>query len=404
MVAAFILSEGFPQNFERPPFLNAGYMNGRGTQYRPFDANQRAYSQQWNLTVEREIGKDIMVSTAYVGNTAIHLPSAVAPPNVLNPSLLSMGNSLESIFEPGQTELNGVRVPYDGWIDQLSAAGCDPSVAQAMLPFPQYCSRLQGTDENAGNSSFHSLQLKVDKRFSRGTFLLVSYTWSKLITTSQQSNEPITGTWSGQGSTISPFERNRAKVLSNDDVPQTLSVSFIYDLPGVGEGAIRAITGGWALTSIFRATSGVPFYFRDAPNCILPAQFRMRCIPGYDDRTLYAQPKESFDPAKGPIFSVGAFETIQPYDQGAGTPMTNERGFGFYNHDFSVIKNTPIGEHARLQLRFEFFNLWNWHTFTGRGVLGSLPFNTSLASPDFGYWNGTVSQPRIIQLGARLEF
>ena len=248
------------------------------------------------------------------------------------------------------------------------------------------------------------MQLKVDKRFSEGTFLLVSYTWSKLLTTSQQTNEPTSGTWSGHGSTISPFERGRAKMLSNDDVPQTLSISFIYELPGVGEGAVRAITGGWALTNILRFTSGVPFYFRDAPNCILPGQFRMRCIPNYNEGSLYAQDKGSFDPAKGPLFNASAFETIDPYEQGTGTPMTNERGYGFHNHDFSVVKNTPIGEYARFQLRFEFFNLWNWHTFTGSGNWGALPFNTSYGSSDFGTWNGTVSQPRVIQLGARLEF
>ncbi len=402
MVAAFVLSEGFPQNFERPPFLEPGYQNGQGIYYRPFDANERAYSQQWNLTVERELVQDMMLSVGYVGNTAIHLPSAMAPPNVLNPSLLSQGVALDAIFQPGMTELNGAAIPYDGWIEQMT--GCDPSVAQALLPYPQYCGSIQGIDENAGNSSYHSLQLKVDKRFTQGTFLLVSYTWSKLITTSQQTNEPTSGTWSGQGSTISPFERGRTKTLAVDDVPQTLSISFIYELPGIGDGAVRSITSGWALTNIFRATSGVPFYFRDSPNCTLPGQFRMRCIPNYNDGSLYAQDKGSFDPANGPLFNASAFETIQPYEQGTGTPITNERGFGYYNHDFSVVKNTPIGEVARFQLRFEFFNLWNWHTFTGSSNWGSLPFDVSLSSSDFGTWNGTVSQPRVIQLGARLEF
>jgi len=87
-----------------------------------------------------------------------------------------------------------------------------------------------------------------------------------------------------------------------------------------------------------------------------------------------------------------------------GTPITNERGFGFRNHDFSLVKDTRIGESLNLQLRFEFFNFRNRHTFTGFSMYGGLPFINSYGTPDFGLWNGTVRRPRIIQLGARLEF
>ena len=58
-----------------------------------------------------------------------------------------------------------------------------------------------------------------------------------------------------------------------------------------------------------------------------------------------------------------------------------------------------------LQLRIEAFNLWNWHIFRPRGPnYGLSAFNTDLASPDFGKWNGTVSDPRTVQVAARFEF
>jgi hypothetical protein len=58
----------------------------------------------------------------------------------------------------------------------------------------------------------------------------------------------------------------------------------------------------------------------------------------------------------------------------------------------------------RLQLRIEAFNLWNWHIFGGSGEWGNAAFNPDIASPDFGQWNGSVSNPRVVQLAARIEF
>ncbi|GAB4116010.1 MAG: hypothetical protein Kow001_16870 [Acidobacteriota bacterium] len=403
--AAFILSQGFPQNFERPPFLEADFRNGQGTLYRPFEANRRAYSQQWNLTIEREVGKDMMVSAAYVGNTGTRLPSYLAPVNVINPSYLSLGEKLNDEFQPGQVELHGVPLPYNGWVEQMT--GCAPTVAQALMPYPQFCDNLQGINENAGQSRYHSFQLKVDRRFSEGTFLLVAYTVSKLITTTQQTNEAAgTSAWGGFGGVVSPFERQRAVTLASDDVPQVLSVSFIYDLPWfkAEQGPANWFLGNWSMTTIFRYSSGLPFWFRSG-DCRIPYQFRMGCLPNYQEGQLYAQDKGDFDPGRGPLFNVNAFEgPVFNFEQGTGTVITNERGFPFYNQDLSFIKNVPIGEYANFQFRAEFFNVWNWHSFTASGQWNSQAFTTDVSSPDFGRWNGSVSSPRTIQFSARVEF
>ena len=131
---AFFLQNGFPQNFTPPPFIRSDFKNGQDILYRPLNANERARSQQWNLTLDREIGRDFMVSLAYVGSRGTHLPSLNEPLNALDPSLLSLGSRLYEEFQPGQTSLHGVPVPYAGWREQMT--GCAPSLAQAPLRIP----------------------------------------------------------------------------------------------------------------------------------------------------------------------------------------------------------------------------------------------------------------------------
>ncbi len=133
------------------------------------------------LTIEHQFTKDFYITTAYVANKGTHLISGITAPNVLNPSLLSMGNSLYDQFTPGQTTLDGVSIPYSGWVEQLTNGQCAPTVAQALLPYPQFCGNLTALNENAGYSTYHSLQVKAEKRLSRGIWFLSSYTWSKFI-------------------------------------------------------------------------------------------------------------------------------------------------------------------------------------------------------------------------------
>ncbi len=178
---AFYLSQGFPgDQFQKPPIIDPSLANGTSGQilYRPKDSNRLAYSQQWNFTIERQLTGNAMVSVAYVGSKGTRLPSQLLPINVLNPSLLSLGSKLTDQFKPGVGTLDGVAAPYPGWAQQLTAAGsnCLPTVAQALLPFPQYCDSLTGLNENLGSSTYHSFQLKVEKRYSNGLYALLAYT------------------------------------------------------------------------------------------------------------------------------------------------------------------------------------------------------------------------------------
>ena len=399
LTPALSLRQGIPQNFTPPPFIDSTYLNGQsGPIYRPFDANRLPYSQQWNLTIERELTNDFYFSAAYVGNKGTRLPSATAAINALDPRLLGLGAALFDEFQPGQTELNGVPIPYPGWNEQMT--GCPPSVAQALVPFPQYCGTLQGTNENAGNSTYHSFQFKAEKRISQGTWFLASYTLSKLITDSESIHTPVFG------GTISPFERHRNKALSIDDVPQMLSLAFLYELPfGKGKrflnqgGVVDKLLGGWQVSSIFRAAAGIPFTFGSG-QCTVPSQFAAGCIPAVlPGADPFLQDPGSFDPGKGPLFSNGAFESPSSFNfyLGQGPRVSNLRAQGFHNHDVTLMKNTYIGERVGIQFRAEFFNIWNWHIF-------STAFDTDVSSPNFGTWNGGVTPPRNIQFALKVLF
>src|SRR4029079_13651448 len=151
----------------------------------------------------------------------------------------------------------------------------------------------------------------------------------------------------------------------------------------------RALAGGWQISTIFRYSSGLPLYFRSS-FCNVPGQFRAGCIPAIvNGSSVFAPDKGSFDPAKGPLFNTAAFEPVSAFNfyYGQGNRVEESvRGFAYRNQDLSFIKNTKIHGSASFQIRFEVFNLWNWHVFSNAGEFGGLAFNNDLASPDFGKW------------------
>jgi trimeric autotransporter adhesin len=155
--------------------------------------------------------------------------------------------------------------------------------------------------------------------------------------------------------------------------------------------------GGWTVSSILRIYSGTPFYFRSG-NCNVPGQFDVNCLPGVlSGADPFAQSKSNFDVNK-PLFDISAFEPADAFNYyfGSGSRITNLRGFGYRNQDLMLSKAFALTERISLQIRGEAFNLWNYHVFRG--------FTTDIASPNFGLWDGTVTAPRNVQLGARLQF
>ena len=407
--AAFILSNGFPSNHPIPPNLVPTFDNGGNTpNYRPRTANRLPYTQQWNLTVEHQFTGRDYVSVSYVGTKGTRLLSHIDPLNVVNPSFLSMGAQLNDEFRPGDTQVDGVPVPFPNFASTMT--GCAPSVAQALLPFPQYCNNISGLNENQGSSSYNAFQLKAEHRFSNGLWALVSYTNSKLITNADNTENIFNPTY------FSPFERERNRSLAIEDVPQALNIASSYELPfgrgkrWLNQGVMNAIFGNWALNGVFRAQSGIPFQISSS-FCNVPAQLNNFCSPALLAASAFSQSPTHFDPNQ-PVLNVSSFEPASSFNfyTGSGPRVQNFRQPGYSDFDIGLQKTINITERFKFQLRGDAFNIFNQHHFNNVGTFllsggtGGSAFNTDVASPDFGKWNGTVTSPRNIQVSGRISF
>ncbi len=413
---SFYLDNGFPA-YNRAPNISATADNGTdGPNYRPTYANHLAYTQQWNFTIERKLGASSIASVAYVGNKGTHLPSQMEPLNSLNPSLLSMGAAtLNSVFAPGQTSLDGVNVPYSNWVQTLNAAGtCKPTVAQALVQYPQYCGALFGENENEGTSEYNAAQAKLEKNFANGLYLGANYTFAKLITNAASTTQATSG---GQViGVINPYQGNRNKSLSPDDITHTFALLGVYDLPfGAGKrllnkpGILNLIVGGWTVSSSVKLVSGMPLFFSDSTVCGVPNQFTAECIPTILPGAKVLTQSWSGVNVNQPMFNAAAFEPTSLFANGTylgvGPRVTGVRGSPYRNTSISLAKKIAIRERVSLELRGEFFNIFNNHYFTCDGQFSSCtPFNNDPSNSNFGQWNGTVTQPRNIQVVGRLTF
>ena len=408
---AFILSNGIPPNHPVPQKLVSTFDNGQNAPvYRARTANRLPYSQQWNLTVEHQFTDRDYISTSYVGTKGTRLLSDIAPINVANPSYLSLGAKLNDLFGPNDTQVDGVPVPFPGFATVMT--GCLPTVAQALLPFPQYCNTIQGLNENKGSSIYHSLQLKAEHRFSKGLWALLSYTNSKLITNADIGETIVIPNY------FSPYHVGRNRSLAIEDVPQVLNVAFTYELPFGrnktwlnSNGVVNAVVGGWKFNGVYRTQSGIPFQISSSA-CNVPSQFINFCSPALlSGKSPFLQNPSHFDPSK-PVLDVHAFESFGSFNYytGSGPRVQNFRQPGFSDFDLGLNKSIHLTERLTFQFRADAFNIFNAHHFNSVGAFiqsygnGGSAFVTDVASPNFGMWNGGVSLPRNLQVSGRISF
>ncbi len=410
--------------------ISSSFDNGStsSVKYRPLDGNRRPYSSQWNLTVERQFPRNFFVSLSYVGTKGTHLPSSLSPLNVLNPNnptIQALGTHLNDTFAVNQATLDGVQQPYVGWAAQMTA--CAPTVAQALVPYPMFCGRLQGQNEEHGTSIYNSFQAKVERHLSHGLYVLGTLTVQKMYTdasdTVQSGNTAGTGNQGNNGQ-FSPFmEKPRAWAIVPDNVPLTGQVSVIYDLPfGQGKqfanngGASNLVVGGWQVTPLFHYDYGTPFSFYSS-NCITSVdapELREGCVPGVlPGQTVQLHGRNGYNPKSGsPYLNLNAFEPTSAFNQfgytGTGSAVTSVYGPSYKNLDLSLSKNTKIAERLNFKFSANFFNAFNNHFLIASqgGNYGgpSVAFVTDVANSAFGTWNGSVTAPRTIQFAGRLEF
>jgi outer membrane receptor protein involved in Fe transport len=357
------LSDPFPQGFnlpsgERDPLANTGQAISGWTR-----DERVGYTQQWNLTLQRQLGERLVVEAAYWASRALKQENRSGwQENQLPNEHLALGNALNEL----------VPNPFYGIIEQGALSSPEVSRRQLLLPYPQYTSVVR-TGVMAGNSLYNAFTIRAEKRLSGGLSLLTSYTFSKTI--DDFDARPLDS-----------YNRDRERALSTTDVPHRLVLGGIYELPfgrgkRFGDGMhplVDAFLGGWTLSGIATYQSGFPVSIgRPAVNNGQSAALENPDIDQWFDTSV-------FSPAEP--FTFGNVGRTQP----------DVRTDSVKNLDLTLTKTFTLMERYRLRFRVDSFNVTNTPQFGAP--------NGSVTSPAFGQVSSTANRPRSIQFGAQLVF
>jgi hypothetical protein len=342
-------SSGNPWPYKPPetPEEKLNYKFLTPVAFQPYDPDfSNGYMQQWNFNLQREFFGSWLATAAYVGSKGVHLFNQ----NELNPALYRAGATT------GNTNARRIYAPNFAGI---------------------------ANQQSNGNSIYHSLQLSLNKRFSKGFSLLASYTWSKLIDDS-----------SGDGGTSTdPFNFRNQRGLSSLDIAHRFVGSFVYELPRLA-GAnpfVKYLAGGWDLNGIVILQGGTPF-------TVVSGRDNSFSGVNADRADLIGNPYLPTDRSRSDLINR-YFNTDAFAFNAIGTFGTSGRNIlrdpGTISTDVGLFKNIPIGEKHRIQFRAEAFNVIN------RVNLGSPNANRSAAA--FGRITSAGS-PRVIQLALKYQF
>jgi hypothetical protein len=399
--------------------------------------------QNWDLEVQHQIARDLILSLGYVGQHATRLLSNLAQTNTPNPKWNYLGNSLEDFVDgsdgkngPAILSQLGITVPswfVPGWGDGSSG---NAKIGQLLRPFPQYGAITTSCClENLGQSTYNALEAKLERRFHNGLNLLASYTFSKTITDADSSFSTETGFNSNVFGAQNPYNLKGEKAVSYQDIPQTFVLSYLYELPvGPGKkylthGVASRVLGGWQVSGIQRYQSGSPTVINEyaTANPFSTGNYRYSLIgsPFPSNRGHWTPAQNAtwnsgcvenasgiFEPASTTspaTVNCSSFEnpsdTSVPFGGGyifgnLPTVVSWWRSPGYKNEDFSIIKRTTIREGQALMFKLDIPNAFNRHVF---GAIDGNPGDTFFGVPGGG-GHGVINAPRTLQATLRYEF
>lgn len=312
----------------------------------PITYNPRSrvpYVQEWNVAIQRQLGRSTSVEVAYVGNK---------------------GTKLET------------NIPFNRPVP-------GPGDVDPRRPFPNLTEGFEVAD--IANSVYHSLQVKVERQYSDGLSLIAAYTLAKSI---DDSSSDFGSGYQDE------YNLRLERAVSNFDYRQRVSVGYIYDLPfGTGKGltpsnrALRYAVSGWEASGIVTLQSGSPFTITSGHDMANTGSGSQR-----PDRIASGRLN---NPTIDEWFDTSAFVLNAPYTFGnSGRNILYTDGLAVW--DASLLRNFSIREGMRLQLRGEFFNALNHADF-------GTPVRT-LSSGNFGKVFGTRNDPRIGQVALKFIF
>ncbi len=322
--------------------------SGRATSANAIDVNYHTpYAVHYNFSLQREVRTNLLAEVAYVGRRGLNMSRQI---NI---------NQVVAVNSPAATVLG-------------TPVGTRPFNSVAVPEAARFSNDVVEQTFN-GQSTYHALQARLEQRFAGGTSFLASYTWSRSI-------DDVSGI--GTGADDRPqdsYDLRSQRAVSNFDVPHKFVFSATYMVP-----VVRL-----QLSTITTAQSGQPFTVTvGAFDPVL--QISNRRPDQVGDPTANVPDGFAFDPKAFVAPPVGRLGSV-----GRNTL----RGDRYVNTDLAVIKELPVGlfgDAGRVQLRAEFFNLFNTANFT-------LPV-ASFSSAAFGRYVSNAASPRIVQFAIKIGF
>jgi hypothetical protein len=277
---------------------------------------------------------------------------------------------------------SGFKLPYPNFPQTLQ-------LQQALRPFPQY-SGFGAVASQAGHSTYNALEVSFQKRYSRGLWLMTSYTFSKTLVS--QNGQNI-------------YDAITEKVVSNANRPHVYTLGYVYELP-IGRGraiganmhpALNAFIGGWSVSAVHRYQSGTPIGVGGCSQTMAGAgAARCSYVPGQPLLNPDFNPK---DP-NSPYLNKAAF--VQPANFTYGNVpavIPNLYQPAQLGEDVAASKSFKFGksETNSVEFRASAFNVANRH------LLGGL--NTNISGAAFGTFSNPQSNlPRNLQFSLRVSF
>jgi len=364
--------------------------------------------QNWSISFQRQLGQNMAIDIAYVGNHGTRLIDGRSSAGVydnMNPgSVLALGQGvLGALFTNGVPDATAAAAgfntpPYPGF---------SGTVAQSLRTWPQY-HQINWRYFPNGNSHYNALQASFERRMSLGLQLRVAYTYSRLM-----NNGSETGLGAGGPPVQNPSDMRNLYSVSSDDVPNIFTFGWVYQLPfGKGKavgrnasGVLDKLIGDWQISGTQAYQSGRPlsittandlggFLFNSAkfPNKTGSGLTGTFSDPNSKTTGTYLNQAGWADPSGGSS-SVLAFGNAPRED-------ASVRGFRYFNEDFSIFKDTHFGEDRYVRIKADAGNVLNRVFFCPVDQFW-LPNN---GNSNFGHTGSQCNVPRRVQLGLQIFF
>ena len=377
----------------------ASYTSVPGDAYTP-------YTQQWNLTLQRELWKGWAVEVGYIGS---HFTGGLG---IWDPYIAPLASPAAPI-----TVRDTAGVAYTITTNTVN----NESLRHQVLGL----SRARGSrySGNIGFSIYKSLQMTLSKRLSRGLYFQAAYTRSSTVdnVSGSYSTDELNATRNGQGG--GNILNNQGLSLANKargdfDRPHRLVVSYAYDVPVPRNSFFQnQFFKGWSISGIVTYQSGLPFSLADSTSggafgavtgtgvlvcrpLIEQIATMPGCVPGATTSVGSLLTSGPIGSRLGNYLNPNFVSTAQLVPFGAtgatgfgNVPRNAFRGPRQENWDFSLIKNIRLAESHQFSVRMDVFNLWNHPIFR-------FPSTVQVATPaSFGQITETAVPSRLIQFG-----